>query len=354
MPQIVIARKRGVSGAYEILLQKRATSRVDKAGLWNIPGGSFDKDERVLFDRDTGAGGSGARMARRAVLRELIEEAGGGQCTGGRPVPHELEEYRRTIKEIDYVVAAHRFSQVVLPFGVLRMEEDPTVVRNLSRSNFVYLISPCEGQFATDWSPRAMPGWRGEVDEGWNRRSTGLKRPGKHGYVWQSLDVIASSLGEGGRPVATSSQRMVPYAADLFRGPKLRCMLEELDAHSSKSVELGGAGSAGGGRGAGGACGRGAGGAGGRGTGGAGGGHGAGGASGRGAGGAGGGRGTGGAGGGHGASPLVTAIKFTQAPALSVPMDVDSPATSPRPLKKAGEFSPRYIPTLNIFGGWSY
>lgn len=336
MPQIVIARKRGGSGAYEILLQKRAFSRVDNAGLWNIPGGSFDKDEKVLFDRDTGAGGSGARMARRAVLRELIEEAGGGQCTGVRPVPHELEEYRRTIKEIDYVVAAHRFSQVVLPFGVLRMEEDPTVVRNLSRSNFVYLISPCEGQFATDWSPRAMPGWRGEVDEGWNRWSTGLKRPGNHGYVWQSLDVIASSLGEGGRPVATSSQRMVPYAADLFRGPKLRCMLEELDAQYSKGVELGGAGSAGG-RGAGGAGGRGAGGRGGRG-----------------AGGRGGGRGTGGAGGGRGASPLVAAIKFTQAPALSVPMDVDSPATNPRPLKKAGEFSPRSIPTLNIFGGWSY
>ena len=236
---IIIARVR--AGVFEVLLQKRGFD----GGEWTITGGAYDDDENTLRRHAQCPKSLKEHLSRRAAVREVIEEAGGGSCGTGLGVAHELHEMEGPFPNSPQV-ASRRFPKVELPPGLLRMIDDPrSYCRVMSASKnkdvFVYLIHPVrEAVYAASWQPRALPQWRGEMDESWN--APGTSKTGRYGYTWRPLDHLAESLD---RPVPSSDKPLLSWLHPFFTGPELRSHLAEL---------LGGAGggAAGGGGGAGG------------------------------------------------------------------------------------------------------
>ena len=209
MPLVIVARV-GAKGEFEVLLQKRHDWLKDPL-LWNVPAGSASSDEeRVRRDGSTPPE-LRARIERRSALRELIEKAGGGACSTARAVPHRLEA-------LPGGVAAVSRPPILLPPGLLRMEEDESVVRKLGggAGNFVYLINPkTEEVWARQWQPRALPRWRDEVYE----------KAGKWGYAWRPLGCLKASLD---LPVPGDDKPLVEWVARHIRGDGLEILLRDL------------------------------------------------------------------------------------------------------------------------------
>ena len=198
------------SSLFEVLLQKRHNWLKDPL-LWNVPAGSASSDEeRVRRDGSTPPE-LRARIERRSALRELIEKAGGGACSTARAVPHRLEA-------LPGGVAAVSRPPILLPPGLLRMEEDESVIRKLGggAGNFVYLINPkTEEVWARQWQPRALPRWRDEVYE----------KAGKWGYAWRPLGCLKASLD---LPVPGDDKPLVEWVARHIRGDGLEILLRDL------------------------------------------------------------------------------------------------------------------------------
>lgn len=86
------------------------------------------------------------------------------------------------------VSKALHFDAVAVPPGLRRMIDDPRVATFIGSGSYVYVLDQVSAEMSTllvilkrnsqdgvdagwaeSWQPRALPRWRGEVDEGYNK-----------------------------------------------------------------------------------------------------------------------------------------------------------------------------------------
>lgn len=193
---------------------------------WCSPGGSFEIVELAVY-RDQGLPTETRQdAARRAALREVIEEAGGGSFVGHDELPgfniEPLVYQHRTAR-------AEHYDNCVIPPGMLQLLQEPNLIRPLcgnktvgSSQMFVYLIDSfgLDREWGNHWIPRARVRWRDEIDENYN------KLPNVHfGYTWVELEHV---LAYPDKPVAGSSMPLVPWDQKWFTD-----FQQELIAHIS-------------------------------------------------------------------------------------------------------------------------
>ena len=228
MPTIIIGRVRASN--FEILLQKRGFGDRE----WCMPGGAYQTgtaSEDALRKHPSCPRDTKDLVARRAAVREIIEEVGGGSCGTSKGVSVTLPEIRAPFPG-GATVPAESYAKIELPPGLLRMIDDPSCCRLMSMSRsrdvFVYLVHPqVEVCYTTIWKPRGTLHWRGEMDETWNAKGTG--RPGRFGYVWRPLELVGGSLD---RPVPYSDKGMIAWLWPFFAGNELRNHLFDLASAS--------------------------------------------------------------------------------------------------------------------------
>jgi len=232
MPQIFILRVRpGWDGnepnKFEILLQRRSFS-VHEQYTWGLPGGRFESDERAACNNAKSAGDLdlSCRIARRAALREVIEESADGSAPNAARHVIRLD----AVPASNPPLAAMHYAKVLLPHGLRHFfEVDPSWSVQVGGSDFVYLLHPTKDMcYLTDWRPRAMPKYRVEIDEA--HQSSTL--PTLHnGYIWVSFESFIQGATENGRPVRGSSVGCPSWLhkwGDQVNGDRLRMAAETL------------------------------------------------------------------------------------------------------------------------------
>jgi hypothetical protein len=133
---------------YQLLLQLRCEF-LSEPDVWCIPGGRRIDAEKVVARGRRLSSSERAWADRRAALREMIEECGGGTCAGKNySRPFTLAAVVHKGRE---VASALPYENVTLPPGLLRMLEDPSEVlaTKSDKTFFVHLIDPVE---ETVWS----------------------------------------------------------------------------------------------------------------------------------------------------------------------------------------------------------
>lgn len=203
MPQILVVRLRSVavvseSSSFEILVQCR--SKGNEFTECGLPAGPIEADELQAYSTVENPE-LAARIARRAALREFIEEISMGTGTGAT-------RHNETLFQVDDSpppLAETAFNDVLLPQGLTRyFEHDPQWSRRAEENTFVYLLSPLEDSvYLQDWSPR-VPSYLqescgGDADDEAPSSGAGLHR----GYVWTPLEDLLQ--GASSLPVQRSS-----------------------------------------------------------------------------------------------------------------------------------------------------
>jgi 8-oxo-dGTP pyrophosphatase MutT (NUDIX family) len=204
-------------GGYEALLQRRG-KHLREAYHWCIPGGGYDSVRFVL--KNTTDFEIKWKIGRRAALREFIEECGGG-------FHPTLPQSTHTVGAIpEEQISAVTFRKVLIPPGIVNIVDQEELVTSFSvpygtagklTSVFCYLMREggVDSEFLVDWVPRAIPHYRAEVDEWYDKAGC------RYGYVWVSLDAI---LSDPTHPVPSSSMPLCQFVTNLFTlfGDKIR------------------------------------------------------------------------------------------------------------------------------------
>jgi 8-oxo-dGTP pyrophosphatase MutT (NUDIX family) len=209
MGHLLLVKPSGKNG-YEVLLQRRG-KHLREAYHWGIPGGGYDSPERYTL-KNTSDVSVKWKIGRRAALREFIEECGGGY----HPT---LRRTRLTVGEIpELEIQSVTFDNVILPPGSLHILDCEELVTSFQvpygtsgrhTSVFLYVMRDnTDSEFLNDWVPRAIPRYRCEVDESY-------QKPGcQYGYTWINLESILSNPTHP--PVESSSMPMCEFVTNLF------------------------------------------------------------------------------------------------------------------------------------------
>lgn len=214
MAHLLIVKKDRASEEYLALIHRRS-NYIREPSHWGIPGGGFDDDEREVIINASNKNLK-SLVARRAALRETIEECGGGLAYGvsGKNISIDgIIENRHRIK-------CKTFRNIVIPPGIVDIanNDDTTELISPSYSNghsnkrtsvFIYLMQPkIDSLYFDAWIPRATPRYRHEIDEGYDSSVC------TYGYLWVPInDLIASPH----RPIPGSHHPLCEFLKNMFQ-----------------------------------------------------------------------------------------------------------------------------------------
>lgn len=229
MPGVFMLRLNAASSEYEVLLQRRSGS-VGGSYTWCHPCGSSERADKAII-RDWSMLSTPAGIAYRiqatwcAALSELAEEAGGGDGPSPQRLNlHERKYGRATSWSWAQVAQHHGLSteRVFLPprvccenshrHGEVLFLGDPAMLRSPGNSDFLFVINSAvgDGQWCTDWVPRAIAPWRGEIEETY-RFSSSPHPHIEHGYVWANLSLVLAAAGDAAvKPIPPSTMSLHP------------------------------------------------------------------------------------------------------------------------------------------------
>eukprot|EP00756_Hemistasia_phaeocysticola_P001099 Hpha_TRINITY_DN10794_c0_g2::TRINITY_DN10794_c0_g2_i1::g.43725::m.43725 len=178
----------------EVLLQRRS-SRIHHGNCWTFPGGALDPPEKEIVKSRESRWDEKVAAWRVTALREMVEEAGGGELGDLRPCDAS---------------SVGCSSSVTLPPGMAGLGRDgsgATAVKD-DISNTMYFCYCIhyrhDGAYATNWKPRAIQACRGEVDE--KHKLT------VYGYRWDPVEYV---IRNPSKPVKDSSAELVKWVKDV-------------------------------------------------------------------------------------------------------------------------------------------
>ena len=175
-------------GDLEVLLQCRAR-HLQYNGKWGLPGGQMDWDEvSVHYDSEMDPLICEG-ILRRAAVRELLEEAGGGDCSDPTMTIY-FEPLRLKLSNGEVVRFRSEVWSCHMPAGLAFFEVDAERSRKMKVGRFetyvfLYVICPLRDgkEFAAggSWLPKEWEGcYEVETNSG----------KGVHGYRWQRLSQV--------------------------------------------------------------------------------------------------------------------------------------------------------------------
>uniref|UniRef100_A0A0G4HV38 Nudix hydrolase domain-containing protein n=1 Tax=Chromera velia CCMP2878 TaxID=1169474 RepID=A0A0G4HV38_9ALVE len=225
MPELWICR--WYRKTWQVLLQKRGKDVPDPQ-TWCLPGGSFEYSEQEIIRDPDITHERRLLLSKRAVLRELIEEAGGGEGPSRGCV--DLPAFNHSN---GWQCPPREFENVCLPPGIrdcLHHPDDPNFSHLVSQapyiSQFVYVLDYDKVDKGwQNWCPRADKESRFEVDE--------EDTVAEWGYVWGDvMDVLQRT----DRPVRDSNAPLFPRLKQVISN--LHVVMRLLGILNTKMIAL--------------------------------------------------------------------------------------------------------------------